>query len=40
MDWSMVQQAVNSGIESAVMFGAAAAAMDYCFRKGYISHFP
>eukprot|EP00559_Dactyliosolen_fragilissimus_P004152 CAMPEP_0184864332 /NCGR_PEP_ID=MMETSP0580-20130426/14543_1 /TAXON_ID=1118495 /ORGANISM="Dactyliosolen fragilissimus" /LENGTH=241 /DNA_ID=CAMNT_0027363061 /DNA_START=55 /DNA_END=780 /DNA_ORIENTATION=+ len=38
-DWAMIQQGVFSGIESAAMFVAAATAMDYCYRKGYISRF-
>lgn len=39
-DWSMIQQGALSGIESAALFGGAALAMEYCFRKGYISKFP
>jgi hypothetical protein len=36
-DWSMLQQLMFSGLESVVLFGATAAAMDYCYEKGYIS---
>jgi hypothetical protein len=39
-DWSMLAQATLSAIESVVMFGAAAAAMNYCFEKGWITKFP
>ena len=39
-DWSMVQQGILSGIESVALFGVAGVAMEYCFRKGYISKFP
>jgi len=38
-DWSMLSQLVFSGIESAALFGGAAFAMDYCFKKGFISKF-
>jgi len=38
-DWNMLQQAAFSGLESAAMFGAAAYAMEYCYKKGYISRF-
>jgi hypothetical protein len=38
-DWNMIGQATFSGLESVVMFGAAAAAMDYCYKKGFISRF-
>jgi hypothetical protein len=39
-DWSMIKQGVFSGVESVALFGGAALAMEYCFRKGYISKFP
>lgn len=39
-DWTMIQQGVLSGIESVALFGAAAVAMEFCFRRGYISKFP
>ena len=39
LDWAMLQQLVFSGVESAALFGATAAAMDYCYTKGYISRF-
>jgi len=35
----MLSQLVFSGIESAALFGGAAFAMDYCFKKGFISKF-
>jgi hypothetical protein len=38
-DWSMTQQALFSGLESVILFGAAAAAMEYCYRRGLISRF-
>ena len=39
LDWAMLQQLLFSGVESAALFGATAAAMDYCYTKGYISRF-
>ncbi len=38
-DWSMINQLVGSGLESVVMFGAAAFAVEYCYEKNYISRF-
>jgi len=38
-DWNMLQQAAFSGLESAVMFGATAAAMNYCYKRRIISRF-
>lgn len=38
-DWNMIQQAGFSGLESAVMFGATVAAMDYCYKRRIISRF-
>ncbi len=38
-DWDMLQQAFFSGLESAALFALTAAAMDYCYEKGYISRF-
>lgn len=38
-DWNMLQQGAFSGLESVAMFGAAAYAMEYCYKKGYISRF-
>lgn len=38
-DWAMLQQALFSGLESIFLFGAAAAAMEYCYKKGYITRF-
>mmetsp|Transcript_6098 Transcript_6098/g.7087 ORF Transcript_6098/g.7087 Transcript_6098/m.7087 type:complete len:226 (-) Transcript_6098:119-796(-) len=38
-DWDMIQQAAFSGLESAVMFGATAAAMEYCYKRRIISRF-
>lgn len=40
LDWSMIQQGLVNGVESAVMFGATAAAMEWAMSKGYISKFP
>lgn len=39
-DWPMIGQLLVNGAESAAMFGATAAAMDYCMERGYISKFP
>lgn len=38
-DWSMIQQTAFSGLESVFLFGATAAAMEYCYTKAYISRF-
>merc|ERR1712238_252049 len=38
-DWNTLGQASLSGLESAVMFGAAAAAIDYCHDREIISRF-
>lgn len=38
-DSAMIQQAVGSGLESVVMFGATALALEYCYENGYISRF-
>jgi hypothetical protein len=38
-DWAMLQQALFSGLESIFLFGAAAAVMEYCYKKGYITRF-
>jgi hypothetical protein len=38
-DYNMIQQGIGSGLESVVMFGAAALAMEYCYNNGYISRF-
>ena len=39
MDFSMIQQGLIGGLESAVMFGMAATAMDFFMKKGMISKF-
>jgi hypothetical protein len=39
-DWPMIGQLLTNGAESAAMFVATAAAMDYCMERGYISKFP
>lgn len=39
-DWAMIGQGVFAGIESAALFGGTAFAIDYCFRKGFITKFP
>jgi hypothetical protein len=36
----MIGQLLTNGAESAAMFVATAAAMDYCMERGYISKFP
>lgn len=38
-DWDMIQQAAFSGLESVIMFGAAAGAMEYCYKRRIISRF-
>merc|ERR1712176_506702 len=38
-DWNMLTQAALTGIESAILFGAASLAMELCFSKGWISKF-
>ncbi|KAG7339561.1 hypothetical protein IV203_025102 [Nitzschia inconspicua] len=38
-DWNMIGQLLVNGIESAVLFGAAAWAMETAFSKGWISKF-
>ena len=38
-DYSMIGQAINSGLESVVMFGVTALAIEFCHEKGYISRF-
>ena len=38
-DFAMSQQALFSGLESLFLFGAAASAMDYCYKKGFISRY-
>jgi len=40
VDWSMIGQLLVNGAESAALFGATAAAMDWAMTKGYISKFP
>jgi len=40
LDWYLLGEFAVNGAESAVLFGATAAAMEYCFEKGYISKFP
>lgn len=38
-DYNMIQQGIGSGLESVVMFGATALAIEYCYEKGFISRF-
>eukprot|EP00534_Pseudo-nitzschia_fraudulenta_P009876 CAMPEP_0201169524 /NCGR_PEP_ID=MMETSP0851-20130426/80461_1 /ASSEMBLY_ACC=CAM_ASM_000631 /TAXON_ID=183588 /ORGANISM="Pseudo-nitzschia fraudulenta, Strain WWA7" /LENGTH=244 /DNA_ID=CAMNT_0047451305 /DNA_START=37 /DNA_END=771 /DNA_ORIENTATION=- len=38
-DWSMIEQAVWGGVESAALFGAASFAMELAFRQKWISRF-
>eukprot|EP00956_Cyclotella_meneghiniana_P003762 scaffold4568_cov74-Cyclotella_meneghiniana.AAC.5 len=39
-DWDMLQQLLLNGIESVVLFGAAAAAMEFSYERNWISKFP
>ena len=39
-DWNVLWQLAASGVESACMYGATAAAMDACMARGWISRFP
>lgn len=38
-DWDMLSQAFFGGLESLALFGAASAAMEYCFKRNIISKF-
>lgn len=38
-DYSMIQQGIGSGLESVVMFGVTALAVEYCYEQGYITRF-
>ncbi|KAL7568805.1 hypothetical protein ACA910_007223 [Epithemia clementina (nom. ined.)] len=40
LNWNLLSQLVMNGLESLILFGAAAAAMDYCMEKKWISKFP
>lgn len=40
LDWNLLQQLGLSGLESAVLFGFTALAVDIAMEKGYISRFP
>ena len=39
-DWNMIQQLLLNGLESVALFGAAAAAMEFAYGRGWISKFP
>ena len=39
-DWNMIQQLALNGLESAALFGGAAAAMEYAYSKKWIGKFP
>ena len=39
-DWDMLQQLLLNGIESVVLFGAAAAAIEFSYERNWISKFP
>mmetsp|Transcript_25518 Transcript_25518/g.43259 ORF Transcript_25518/g.43259 Transcript_25518/m.43259 type:complete len:207 (+) Transcript_25518:76-696(+) len=39
-DWNMIQQLALNGLESAALFGAAAVAMEFAYKKEFISKFP
>ena len=36
-DWEMISQGTFAGIESIALFGVSAHAIEYCFRRGFIS---
>jgi hypothetical protein len=38
-DWNMIGQGLGNGIESAVLFGATAMAIEYAYEKKWISKF-
>ena len=40
VDWNMIQQLAWNGVESLLLFGAAAVAMEVVTGRGYISRFP
>lgn len=40
LDWNLLQQLLLSGVESALLFGFTALAVDIAMEKGYISKFP
>ena len=40
VDWNVIGQLAVNGVESAVMYGATAVALEYCMTKGWISRFP
>lgn len=40
LNWNMIGQLLVNGVESTILFGAAAAATDYCLSKNWISKFP
>mmetsp|Transcript_2721 Transcript_2721/g.3665 ORF Transcript_2721/g.3665 Transcript_2721/m.3665 type:complete len:241 (+) Transcript_2721:79-801(+) len=40
VNWNMILQLGVNGVESGIMFAAAAVAMDYCMTKGWIIKFP
>jgi hypothetical protein len=40
LDWNLLQQLLLSGLESALLFGFTALAVDIAMEKGYISRFP
>ncbi|KAL3787650.1 hypothetical protein HJC23_011798 [Cyclotella cryptica] len=39
-DWDMIQQLLLNGVESAALFGGAAAAMEVAYDRNWISKFP
>ena len=39
LDWNMLTQVAINGVESAALFGVTAAAVEYCFRRDFISKF-
>lgn len=39
-DFNMIQQLALNGLESAALFGGAALAMEFAYKKGFIGKFP
>ena len=40
LNWNMLFQLAVNGLESAILFGTVAAALDYCMERGWIAKFP
>lgn len=39
-NWEMILRGLGAGVESAIAFGAAAAAIELAFEKGWVKRFP